>query len=825
MKAPFFLLTTSATFAIGIGLSPISQAADDKAEAEEKMTAAQRIDQFIEAGYAANEVTPHPEISDGLFVRRVYLDIAGRIPTRVERQAFLDDPAKGKRNQLIGELLGSDGYVQHFTNWWSDLLRAKTRIAGNGNSMPAGYAYANWIKDAVRSNKPCDEMARELISANGSSWENGAVGYYLRDYGMPLDNVALTSQVFLGTQIVCAQCHDHPFDKWTQMEYYQMAAFTYGVVTSNNSENANAAVALYAKSEANSRKQKSGNRPNKVKNAATTKARDNGAMSMSMMSAAGSYDSREMRKAMSEVLFPLRFNNVAHTGRMPKLPHDYQYDNARPKSVVWPETPFGPTVAIDPRKRKTDDPHPSAAFAHWMTSPDNPRFTKVIVNRLWKKVMGYGLIEPVDEFRDETAASHPELLDFLEQRFVALDYDIQRFLRILYSTRTYQRATHTEDVTPGLPYYFPGPLLRRMSAEQIWDSMLAMIIDDPDSPSPEMELFGERRLTTTEWIARAVYDQDPADLLAGTLEIAALQRKLAKEIQAVQTQLAEAREDGDAEKINAAQRAVAGVRRQLQEYVAERIYRRGLEQKIELVSSGATSVESAETPGEAAFLTELAALLEREPDFLAKSGIGSSPSSKASDGKLLAIDMSKSRTKGAGYGGTLMEDVIRQVMAPRYQEMRANNEERQQRERREWGVDTPREKQIYNKFEDSRRRLVRAADLPSPAPNGHFLREFGQSDREVINNESDHASITQALELLNGSTINALGSQFSVLRRDLQSAENGRDAIRIIYQTMLSRDPGEDEIQLLLNAQRNGDTSATGIVWALLNTRQFLFIQ
>ena len=79
--------------------------------------------------------------------------------------------------------------------------------------------------------------------------------------------------------------------------------------------------------------------------------------------------------------------------------------------------------------------------------------------------------------------------------------------------------------------------------------------------------------------------------------------------------------------------------------------------------------------------------------------------------------------------------------------------------------------------------------------------------------------------MLNGATINALGSQFSVLRRDLESAENAKDAIRIIYQTMLSRDPSDDETQLLLNAQRNGETSAIGIVWAVLNTRQFLFIQ
>ena len=362
-----------------------------------------------------------------------------------------------------------------------------------------------------------------------------------------------------------------------------------------------------------------------------------------------------------------------------------------------------------------------------------------------------------------------------------------------------------------------------MSAEQIWDSVLAMIVDDPDSTSPEpwscsasaasFRPNGSPAPSTIRILpncSKAPWRSPPCNA------------KLAEEIQAVQAQLAAAREDGDADKINAAQRAVAEVRRHLQEYVAERIYRKGLKEKIELVSSGASAAENADTPGETTFLTELAALLEREPDFLTKSGIGTSPSK---EGELLAIDMSKSRTKGAGYGGTLMEDVTRYVMAPKYDDMRARNAERQAREHREWSVDTPKEKQLYNKFEDARRRLVRAADLPSPAPNGHFLREFGQSDREVINNESDQASITQALELLNGSTISALGSPFSVLSRDLKTAENGREVIRVIYQTMLSRDPSEEETVLLLTASKNGKTNPTGVVWALLNTRQFLFIQ
>lgn len=798
------------------------QAADSGTK---RVTAADRIDQFIEAGYAANDVEAHPEVSDETFVRRIYLDIAGRIPTREESKTFLADTGANKRNRLINQLLESEAYVHHFFNYWSDLLRAKTRISGNGNSTPAGMAYLEWIKDALRDNMPYDEMARALIAADGQSWNNGAVGYYLRDYGMPLDNLALTSQVFLGTQIVCAQCHDHPFDEWTQMDYYKMAAFTYGVLTTNDSDNARAATVLYSqqlrgkgagKSRGNA--QGKGGKP-AAKVAAASSGDDGGgamSMSMSMMAGDGSYDTREMRKAISEILFPVRFNSVRRTDRMPRLPHDYQYDDAKPKSVIWPETPFGPRLAID---RKDDDAlatHPSIAFAEWMTSPENPRFTKVIANRLWKKVMGYGLIEPADELRAESVASNPELLAFLEQRFIAFDYDMKKFLRMLYSTRTYQREAHTEDVTPGLPYHFPGPLLRRMSAEQIWDSVIAMIVEEPDARSPGAQLARERTVTKTEWIARSIYDLSPQELLDGALEIAAVQRRLSEEIQQTQVALAAAREDGDAGKINAAQQAVAEIRRQLQEHVAERIYRRGLEQKIELVKGGAVANATAGDEGEAEFLSELAALLERDPNFLAESG---------KPGKIGAGDATDSRLKGAGYGGTLMEDVVDRIMAPREEERRQANNERREQELRDWNVDDKKERRAYDAFVRARNRLVRASELTSPAPNGHFLREFGQSDREVIDNANDQASIPQALELLNGEVINALGSRYSLLRRTLQDAESPDEIVRLIYQAMLSRDPRAEESALLTEALSKKETNPVGIVWALLNTRQFLFIE
>src|SRR5690606_14495114 len=112
-------------------------------------------------------------------------------------------------------------------------LRARTNLSGAGQSVTAGLAYEQWIKSAIRENKPYDKFVYELVTVVGSTWENPAIGYTIRDFGMPLDNLAMTSQLFLGTQIVCAQCHNHPFDAMTQKDYYHFAAFTFGLVGVN----------------------------------------------------------------------------------------------------------------------------------------------------------------------------------------------------------------------------------------------------------------------------------------------------------------------------------------------------------------------------------------------------------------------------------------------------------------------------------------------------------------------------------------------------------------------------------------------------------------
>lgn len=176
------------------------------------------IDALLAASWKAAGVEAAPPASDEVFVRRAYLDLVGRIPTRGEALAFLNDSDGDKRDALVGQLLESEGHAAHLFHFWADLLRLNSRAHGGQGQMTA-KPYVAHVRRRVGENMPYDEFVRELLSAQGKVWENPAIGYYMRDIGMPLDNLALTSRIFLGTRIECAQCHNHPFDKWSQMDF------------------------------------------------------------------------------------------------------------------------------------------------------------------------------------------------------------------------------------------------------------------------------------------------------------------------------------------------------------------------------------------------------------------------------------------------------------------------------------------------------------------------------------------------------------------------------------------------------------------------------
>ena len=180
------------------------------------------IDSLVDAKLQKVKVQPAELCDDAEFIRRVYLDLTGLPPTADEVRAFLADKTetKAKRDKLVDELVGQDAFVEHWTNKWADLLQVNPKFLG----APGAAALRKWIRDAVATNKPYDKFAYEILTASGSNVENPPAAYYktLRTPDAAMEN---TTQLFLAVRFNCNKCHDHPFERWTQDNYYNLAAF------------------------------------------------------------------------------------------------------------------------------------------------------------------------------------------------------------------------------------------------------------------------------------------------------------------------------------------------------------------------------------------------------------------------------------------------------------------------------------------------------------------------------------------------------------------------------------------------------------------------
>ena len=180
------------------------------------------VDKLVNAKLQKMKIQPSEVCTDADFIRRVTLDLTGQPPRPDRIRTFLADPtpSREKREKLVDELIGSNDYVQSWASKWADLLQCNSEVLGK----KAVWLYRDWIKRALEANKPYDQFVRELLTAQGSSYQNPAVLYFcaLREPGKITEDV---SQTFLGTRFNCNKCHDHPFEKWTQNQYYQFGAF------------------------------------------------------------------------------------------------------------------------------------------------------------------------------------------------------------------------------------------------------------------------------------------------------------------------------------------------------------------------------------------------------------------------------------------------------------------------------------------------------------------------------------------------------------------------------------------------------------------------
>jgi hypothetical protein len=730
----FFLITQAHTSAIRAGDVSVSR----------------QIDMLIEKDLAANKLKANPPAGDGVFVRRIYLDVIGRIPTFRETEEFLASAKPDKRSVLIDKLLASEGYVSHFFNYWSDILRNHSPRLGG--TLSTGYTL--YLKDSLRTNKPYDQFVREMLTAQGKGWENGAVGYYLRDFGMPLDNMANTVRIFLGTRIECAQCHDHPFDNWKQMQFYQMAAFTNGVDGSDYNAGPVSAMVLKIRAEDATLKRSSAKASPEDAAANKQRIREN----------------QFTRSAIGTAWAPLYFASTGYKESPLRLPHDYRYDDAKPKDVVKPATMMGKPLTLAP------DAPPLVDFANWLTSRENPRFTRVIANRLWKKVFGLGLFEPVDEIVPDTKPVNPELMEHLERTMVAMKYDMRAFLRALLNTRAYQSEATREEIAPGAAYHFTGPVLRRMSAEQIWDSIGTLINPTPDVPNIEKRHDMQRRMLVAKKLSDAI-EALPSDEREQRFKAAGARLgTTAEKLVAIQKEIVIARAQKDKEKVDALMKKTEPYRLNAQQSVNEEVLLPALAKLNQKVT------------GDAA------------PPKLDKP----------------------------------LTDPITLIAIPGYELPRANPEQAEVlREARERALDmasyygVPEKDKVYfpGICASAARTWPRASDVGSPSPDGHYLRAFGQSDREVIENAASDASIPQTLIFMNSEILPQIMSPKSQLSLSISKANGTDQQLENAYLAMLSRKPTADEKRQWSTAQSRGLDSMEDLVFALINTQQFIFVQ
>lgn len=689
----------------------------------------QKIDDLLMQDWQKNNLKPNPPATDEVLVRRLYLDILGRIPTVEETQDFVKSNDPQKRVKLIDRLLGSDGYTSNMYNFWADILRLTDNVKGKVTAQ----AYAEYVKRCLKENKPYDQFVRDLLTTDGGVWDSGSIGFYMRDENK-LDHLAYTVQVFLGTSIVCAQCHNHPFDKWSQMDYYGMAAFTYGMDTKGYGDGLNfkrKGAKELAKATPEALKGMTKQERQKY-----LKEHQDEMKKMREEEANTQKDLAKVRDVMKDIMKPLRYTSIRETDKLPALPHDYKYADAKPNQVIQPKTIFGHDALPANGETRLD------AFAKWMTSPENPRFTTVIANRMWKRVFGMGLIEPVDEMTDSTVASNPQLMDYLTQLMTDKKYSLKSFLRVLYNTAAYQRMASTNEVPLGETYHFTGPLLRRMSAEQIWDSMVTLSKGNVDAATSEENDRLHDYLGDLKGLMDTLKEKGPE----GLVEIA---RRGADQREANQKKLAELREEAKAAKDT--------------------------------------------NPSAAKALSEEANRLRK---------------TSTNDMLVAILGEEGARDLKQGYAGKKRNNKVEVV------------------DRKALAALSKEERKSALAMASNFNINTRASELPSPERPGHFLRTFGQSDRELISNASDDASVPQALALLNGPAADALAGPLSFLHQELNKAATPAEKMDLLYVAFLSRHPSREERAVLDQVIRDrGDKALADVTHALLTGSQFLFIQ
>ncbi|HEV3004657.1 MAG TPA: DUF1549 domain-containing protein [Pirellulales bacterium] len=407
-----------------VGTHPMSSAVND-----EDVVAS--IDRAIRQRWREQGLRPSPVATDAEWCRRVFLDVIGRIPTIEELESYLVDHARNKRARLLQRLLNDDSYAEayarHWTAIWTNLL-----VGRSGGMLPDSPVNREGLQQYLRrsflTNKPYDKLTYELISAQGSNRPgeddfNGAVNFVLDNLQEKAATAtAKTAQIFLGLQIQCTQCHNHPFNDWKQNRFWELNAF-------------------FRQTKAAPERKSSELRLVRL-------------VDEDFAGEGAAHDANRFDPADAEIYYELRNGEL-------RVAYPVFVDG----------TPIDPSGLVRVVNRRDE-------LARLVVSSEY--LGQAIVNRLWAHFFGYGFTKPVDDLGAHNPPSHPELLQELAHDFTDAGYDLKRLVRWITLSEAYslsskfglKQGNQADDPTLGTPPSFSHFYLRQMTVEQLYDSLL-----------------------------------------------------------------------------------------------------------------------------------------------------------------------------------------------------------------------------------------------------------------------------------------------------------------------------------------------------------------
>jgi hypothetical protein len=471
------------------------------------------------------DIQPVSLVDDMAYLRRVSVDLIGRIPTHDEILQYQSWAPVERRSKIIDKLMSDPRFVDRWTTFFADMLRLRS-------NSPGGSAALAFVHQAVQDDMPYDELAKRFISANGKAGAVPEVAYVLGDDADPMALAGVTSQVFMGIRISCAQCHDHPFDKWTRQDFYGFAAY-FGKTRRYENDFTNT-VYTQEVSTTSILWPPQGDAPDNERKPVVPKF----LIDLIDASASPEYVARLERTRQAErELAEATLAAVSKNESIDDLLSDAA-DRAVKQSKGKARSAFDiasqakkEREAIDLNALMNSQSELRIQLAELIASPRNSYFSRSFVNRVWADLVGRGFVEPVDDFTENNTPSHPETLDFIAGEFVASGFQFKPLVKMIVTSEPYQRGQAIGMPTPEqeeLRTAFLASPARRMLGEVLYDSIItAGHLFEYKHPQ------GSNMKTVTDRIRVAVPREGetvavvPRDLTDGTAQGGAMKREMA----------------------------------------------------------------------------------------------------------------------------------------------------------------------------------------------------------------------------------------------------------------------------------------------------------